>query len=119
MDNSKLTEAEEKELEIFFSPELNVKPSCPRDFLELIENNTTFGYAIADGGNMGGNLNNNDDYMVWIVQDEETDPYWIYVDYHGEEAGDHSDLELFDVEVETMDDVLETLAYLESLIPLL
>lgn len=89
----------------------------PRDYLETIEETTTFAYSNADGGNIGGYFNNNFNYLVWIVQDEDNGPYWVYVDYVGEEEEDSLEVSYFDVEVDNITEVLETLAELETLIP--
>lgn len=89
----------------------------PREYLETIEEKTTFEYSNADGGNIGGYFNNNFDYLVWVVQDEDNGPYWVDVLYVGEEEEDPSEVSYFSVEVDTPEEVLETMVELESLIP--
>lgn len=88
----------------------------PRDLEDQLSDVTSFCADYGDGNNIGGTINDNCDYTIHIDQFGENEDYSVYVSYHGEEDEDPIDAEKYDVNLKSVEDLIEFIKELEEII---
>jgi hypothetical protein len=87
----------------------------PRNFQFQLENDTTFCVGIGDGDNIGGDVNDNVEFTIFVNQWEEGEEYEVELKYEGDDE-EYEDI-FFEQTCNSYEEVVEAIKELETIVP--
>jgi hypothetical protein len=97
---------------------MNTLPD-PREILDLIEEQTSFEYTTAEGGNIGGYVEGHENLLWIILDDEDPTSYNVYImdDLHIVRKKTKRGIYEMDIEytVNSVEEVIEVIKKIEGL----